>query len=95
MFSIQYVEFGIILASFTLILMYHIYLLIRIRIHPQLTSIGRNNFVRSLWVETVMEGTVQEVHNALHRYVPFAIFTVYPIVTVDQVEAMIKGLTME
>ena len=58
-------------------------------------TISWGAFVGTTKGYTLAEGTVQEIHNALHRYVPFVIFTVYPIVTIDQVGVTIKGLTME
>ena len=44
---------------------------------------------------TVMEGTVQEVHDALFIYVPFVIFKVYPLATLDEVGKMIQGIYKE
>lgn len=42
---------------------------------------------------SVFEGSELEVMNALQQYVPFCIFEVRPIATVNQVNEMIKGMT--
>jgi hypothetical protein len=41
----------------------------------------------------VQEGTELDVMKTLQQYVPFCIFTVYPVATESQVNEMIKALT--
>jgi hypothetical protein len=50
-------------------------------------------FVGEINGYAVFEGTEVEVANATHRYVPWCIFKVHPIASVNQVDEIIKALT--
>jgi hypothetical protein len=39
------------------------------------------------------EGTEQEIHMALSRYVPYLKFEVYPVLSMSQIEEMMKALS--
>ena len=58
-------------------------------------TISWGGFVGETKGYTIMEGTVQEVHDALFRYVPFVILKVYPLATVDEVGKMIQSIYKE
>jgi hypothetical protein len=58
-------------------------------------TISWGGFVGETRGYTIMEGTVQEVHDACFRYVPFVIFKVYPLATLDEVGKMIQGIYKE
>lgn len=51
----HYIELSLVSISVALVVFYHIYLVFRVHSQPQLTAIGRNNYVRLLWVQTVMD----------------------------------------
>jgi len=42
---------------------------------------------------TVSEGTEVEITNMSQKYVPFVIFEVHPVMSVEQVDEVIKALT--
>lgn len=55
MFQQHTIEIYLILTCIALISLYHLTFYLKIKRHPELTSIGRNNSVRLKWVQTVME----------------------------------------
>ena len=50
-------------------------------------------FVGELRGYSVMEGTEVEIANSLQQFVPFVIFNVHPIATIEHVDELIKELT--
>jgi hypothetical protein len=50
-------------------------------------------FVGEINGYSVLEGTEVEIGNQLQRYVPWTIFKVHPIASVNQVDEIIKTLT--
>ena len=50
-------------------------------------------FVGELRGYTVSEGTEVEIANMSQKYVPFVIFEVHPVMSVEQVDKVIKTLT--
>jgi uncharacterized membrane protein len=50
-----WLELTITLATFMILLTYHVYLFIRIRRAPLSTAIGITNHVRHKWVQSVMQ----------------------------------------
>lgn len=49
-------------------------------------------FVGELRGYSIAEGTEVEVANSLQQYIPFAIFKIHPIATVEHVDEIVKTL---
>lgn len=48
-------EIGIAIATFLLLIVYHLYLIVRVRRQPLQTAIGITNHVREQWVRSIMQ----------------------------------------
>lgn len=65
-----YLEFGIAVLTFLLLLIYHLLLVARVRRQPLHTAVGITNHVRQQWVRSIMQGkndilAVQTMRNGL------------------------------